>query len=52
MVATDPVFRAHYAQNPAQACSSRGFSFLAGSPPRDRWLPGLEHRNSLFTRPS
>lgn len=52
MVATDPVFRAHYAQNPAEACFSRGFSFLEGSSGRDHWLPGAENRASLFTRPS
>ncbi len=52
LLATDAVFRAHYAQNPSNACSSRGFSFLGGTPGPERWLVGSERRESLFTRPS
>jgi tetratricopeptide (TPR) repeat protein len=52
MIANDPVFRAHYAQNPANACAARGFSFLGGTPSPERWLVGSERRQSLFTRPS
>jgi hypothetical protein len=52
MVTSDPVFRAHYSQNPADACASRGFSFLGGSPAPERWLVGSEKRESLSTRPS
>jgi tetratricopeptide (TPR) repeat protein len=52
LIASDPVFRAHYAQNPADACAARGFSFLEGDASGDRWLVGAERRASLFTRPS
>jgi tetratricopeptide (TPR) repeat protein len=52
LLATDTVFRAHYAQNPAAACAARGFSFLEGSVARERWLVSGEQRATLFTRPS
>jgi tetratricopeptide (TPR) repeat protein len=52
MLSSDAVFRAHYAQNPADACAARGFSFLGGTPVSERWIVGSEKRESLFTRPS
>lgn len=52
MLREDPVFRAHYAQNPADACACRGFDFVSGRESQDRWLSNPTERAALFARPS
>ena len=52
LLATDPVFQAHYAQSPADACAARGFSFLVPSGSTDRWIVSADRKASLYTRPS
>lgn len=50
MIQTDPVFRAHYRQDPHGACAARGFHVAheAATP----LLFGRTERTALYTRPS
>lgn len=49
---SDPVFRAHYAQNPAQACADRGFGFSPDAAAPNRWIAHGGDRAALYARPS
>lgn len=51
MMKTDKVFKAHYEQSPTEACSSRGFAFVAEER-AERWLTNGRERATFFTRPS
>jgi tetratricopeptide (TPR) repeat protein len=52
LLASDTVFRAHYAQSPAEACATRGFVFLEPEARSDNWILSGERRDSLYIRPS
>jgi tetratricopeptide (TPR) repeat protein len=47
---TDPVFRAHYRQDPGAACAARGFHVAATA--AEPLLFGRTERGALYTRPS
>jgi hypothetical protein len=51
LIETDAVFKAHYAQDPCGACSSRGFEF-APEIRTDPWLPNGPVKSRTFVRPS
>lgn len=50
MIQSDPVFRAHYRQNPHAACAARGFHVAAKA--SQPMLLGRTERAALYTRPS
>lgn len=50
MIQTDPIFRAHYRQNPHAACASRGFHVAAEA--AQPLIVGRTERAALYTRPS
>ena len=52
MLGTDPVFRAHYEQDPKDACLCRGFDFVEDERQMDRWLTVTQNRAELYIRPS
>lgn len=52
LLRSDPVFRAHYAQDPDAACSARGFAFQRVQTLREPWVATPIHRAALFVRPS
>ena len=51
LLTSDPVFRAHYAQNPDLACRQRGFAFSERNSSAENWLPE-QAVVSLHNRPS
>jgi tetratricopeptide (TPR) repeat protein len=50
LIQSDPVFRAHYRQNPHAACASRGFHVAAEA--SQPLMVGRTERAALYTRPS
>jgi hypothetical protein len=48
----DPVFKAQYDQDPAEACRKRGFAFVAEERPGEGLLLERDAQGGLFTRPS
>ena len=52
MLREDAVFRAHYAQNPEEACHIRGFEFLSEYRTGESWLAKPDSQAIAFTRPS
>jgi hypothetical protein len=51
LCASDPVFRAAYAQDPGTACSDRGFAFREQPETESSWVPASD-RSWLTARPS
>jgi tetratricopeptide (TPR) repeat protein len=52
LIQSDPVFRAHYAQNPVEACESRGFAFGASAEEESHQLSPAALRAVVSVRPS
>lgn len=51
MLNTDPVFRAHFKQNPEEACKARGFDLLLDAP-KEAWVGTKTIKAGLGVRPS
>ncbi|HVT11382.1 MAG TPA: hypothetical protein VHE55_03880 [Fimbriimonadaceae bacterium] len=52
MLREDVVFRAHYAQDPEEACRARGFEFLPNYRGGESWLAKPQAQLAAYTRPS
>jgi tetratricopeptide (TPR) repeat protein len=52
LLGEDPVFKAHYTQNPEEACQARGFEFLADFNPGESWFLKPQAQAAIHTRPS
>jgi tetratricopeptide (TPR) repeat protein len=50
LINEDPVFHAHYAQDPEGACKARGFAFAGNS--QAHWTLERKESGFIFTRPS